>query len=98
MGRAGEQIPFHARIVTVADAYDAMRSDRIYRRGLIPEKIRAELIEGRGTQFDPALLDAFVELADSGVLDEVTERAKASLARAVELGLIGDDDEQTPDA
>ena len=97
-GRAGEQIPLHARIVTVADAYDAMRSDRIYRKGLAVGKIRAELIEGRGTQFDPALLDAFVELADSGVLDEVTERAKASLARAVELGLIGDDDEQTPDA
>lgn len=70
-GLAGEAIPLHARIVTVADAYDAMRSDRIYRKGLSPDVIRAELVNGRGTQFDPALLDVFLTLADGGALDEI---------------------------
>lgn len=70
-GLAGERIPLHARVVTVADAYDAMRSDRIYRKGLSPEVIRAELVNGRGAQFDPRLLDAFLSLADDGTLDEI---------------------------
>ena len=73
-GLAGEQIPLHARVVAVADAYDAMRSDRVYRKCLSTEKIRAELVRGRGRQFDPALLDAFLELADSGALDEIAAR------------------------
>ena len=88
-GRKGEEIPLHARIVSIADAYDAMRSDRIYRKGLDPETIRRELIRCRGTQFDPAMTDAFLELADSGELDVLTEKANAHLAQAVELGLIG---------
>ena len=86
-GRKGLEIPLHARIVTVADSYDAMRSDRIYRKGLPPERIRAELVQGRGTQFDPELLDAFLTLVDDGTLDTVTERANARLAESVELGL-----------
>ncbi len=89
-GRKGEEIPLHARVVAVADAYDAMRSDRIYRKGLAPDAIHAELVRGRGTQFDPALLDAFLVLADNGVLDEVTADANEQLAGAVELGLIED--------
>ena len=89
-GSRGEEIPLHARVVTVADSYDAMRSDRIYRKGLAPDAIRAELVRGRGTQFDPTLLDAFLALADNGVLDAVTEDANERLARAVELDLIGD--------
>ena len=88
-GRRGEEIPLHARVVTIADAYDAMRSDRIYRRGLAPVTIRAELEQGRGTQFDPALLTAFLELVDSGALDAVTASANAQLADAVELGILG---------
>ncbi len=78
-GRAGESIPFHARIVAIADAYDAMRSNRIYRKGLSPERIRAELVRGRGTQFDPVLLDAFLELVDSGEADAVTEKANHAI-------------------
>ena len=87
-GRAGEAIALHARVVSVADAYDAMRSDRIYRKGLAPDVIRAELLGGRGTQFDPALLDTFVSLADDGTLDAVCAQADAQLAHAVSLGLI----------
>ena len=51
-GRSGTDIPLHARVVSIADAYDAMRSDRIYRKGLAPEKIREELVQGSNTQFE----------------------------------------------
>lgn len=70
----GEEIPLHARLVAIADAYDAMRSDRIYRKGLAPDVIRSEMIKGRGTQFDPALLDHFLELLDTtDILDRIAE-------------------------
>ena len=65
-GLAGEDIPITARIVGLADAYDAMNSDRVYRPALKSEVIRMELIKGRGTQFDPELLDLFLKLWDSG--------------------------------
>ena len=70
-GLKGEEIPFHARIVTIADSYDAMSSDRVYRKGLKPSVIKNELIKGRGTQFDPALLDAFMEMFNSGMLEDM---------------------------
>jgi uncharacterized protein (TIGR00255 family) len=56
------------------DAYDAMRSDRIYRKGLPLETIRAEMIRARGTQFDPELLDAFLLLMDTEILNEIAEQ------------------------
>lgn len=58
-GLRGTDIPFNARIVCIADAYDAMSSDRIYRNALSGDVIRNELINGRDTQFDPELLDKF---------------------------------------
>ena len=70
-GLAGHDIPAHARIVSIADAYDAMHSDRIYRKGLGRDAIRAELEKGRGTQFDPEYLDVFMRLFESGRLDEL---------------------------
>ena len=45
-----------------------MNSDRIYRKALPPEVIRRELVKGRGTQFDPELLDVFLKLFDEGKL------------------------------
>lgn len=87
-GLKGESIPLHARVVSIADAYDAMRSDRIYRKGLSADIIRKELINGRGTQFDPNLLDVFIKLFDEGKLDEITTIANKQLAAAVDLGLI----------
>ncbi len=86
-GRKGLDIPLHARIVTIADSYDAMRSDRIYRKGLPGERIHAELVQGRGSQFDPELLDAFLELEADGELDRVTEEANRLVAQAAEVGL-----------
>ena len=67
-GLSGSDIPINARIVCISDAYDAMNSNRVYRNALNPASIRTELIGGRGTQFDPELLDAFVALFDSNEL------------------------------
>ena len=80
-GLPGERIPDHARIIAISDAYDAMRSDRVYRKGLSPEVIRQELVKGRGTQFDPAYLDAFLELFDGGELEALGREAEARRER-----------------
>lgn len=60
---AGRDIPLVARIVAVADVWDAMTSDRSYRIGFPPEVALGHIISGRGTHFDPRLVDAFVALA-----------------------------------
>jgi HD-GYP domain-containing protein (c-di-GMP phosphodiesterase class II) len=63
-GLAGEEIPLIARIVCCCDAYNAMTTDRPYRGALTHEAAVAELRAGRGTQFDPAVVDALLaELA-----------------------------------
>lgn len=59
-GLAGEAIPLGARILAVVDAYDAMTSDRPYRRGLPPGAARAELQREAGRQFDPRVVTAFL--------------------------------------
>lgn len=61
-GLQGEAIPLGARIIAVVDAFDAMTSERPYRRALPPAVVRAELKEGRGTQFDPRVVDALLDL------------------------------------
>jgi HD-GYP domain-containing protein (c-di-GMP phosphodiesterase class II) len=58
-GLKGEQIPLGARIIAVADAFDAMTSDRVYRAALPVDVAFAELAKGRGTQFDPQIVDVF---------------------------------------
>jgi putative nucleotidyltransferase with HDIG domain len=58
-GLQGERIPLGARIIAVADAFDAMTSDRVYRAALSKEVALAELRKGRGTQFDPQIVDLF---------------------------------------
>jgi len=67
-GLVGEEIPINARIVCIADSFDAMNSDRIYRKALSHDVIRKELVNGRGTQFDPDLLDVFLKLFDDNKL------------------------------
>ena len=63
-GLAGEDIPLEARILAVADAYEAMTSDRIYRSALPAEQARAELVRCAGTQFDKRVVDAFLTVLD----------------------------------
>jgi putative nucleotidyltransferase with HDIG domain len=60
----GEQIPIGARIFTVVDAYDAMRSARPYRDSMKREAAIAEIKKNSGTQFDPAVVDAFIKRID----------------------------------
>jgi len=59
-GLKGEAIPFEARIIAVADAYDAMTSERSYRAALGNEEAVAELKRGSGSQFDPGIVEVFV--------------------------------------
>lgn len=61
-GLKGEEIPFKARIISVADAYDAMTSKRSYRDALALEKVRDEIINGRGTQFFPEAADEMLKI------------------------------------
>ena len=63
-GLKGEDIPEMARIIGVADAYDAMASKRSYRDVLPQDVVRSELVKGRGTQFDPLLADVMISLMD----------------------------------
>ena len=64
--KSGDDIPLIARIIAVADAFDAMTSDRPYRKALPVEKALAELERCSGQQFDPAAVRAFVEAHDEG--------------------------------
>lgn len=57
-GLAGERIPLAARIIAVADTIDALSTERPYRVALGAAEVRAELVRGRGTQFDPRIVDA----------------------------------------
>ncbi len=70
-GLAGEQIPLHARMLAIADAYDAMTHDRPYRQALTKEQARAELRRCSGTQFDPHLLDIFLRVVLPQIEDSV---------------------------
>jgi putative nucleotidyltransferase with HDIG domain len=66
--RVGEDIPLESRIVAIADAVDAMRRPDGRRAGLALPEILAEVRNGRGTQFDPALVDAFTAIVERGEL------------------------------
>jgi putative two-component system response regulator len=67
-GLKGEQIPLGARIATVVDAFDAMVTDRPYRKGVTVAQAIEELKRNRGTQFDPNVVDALVSLYEAGQL------------------------------
>jgi len=66
-GLKGERIPLGARILAVADAFDAMTSDRPYRKALSREQAIAELRRCAGTQFDPRVVEVFVRLLEAGL-------------------------------
>jgi len=75
-GLAGEEIPRAARVIAVADAFDAMSSDRPYRGALPRATVLGELRRYAGVQFDPELAHAFAELVESGECD--TDAAPAA--------------------
>jgi ribonuclease P protein subunit RPR2 len=63
-GLAGDEIPLAARIFAIADSFDAMTSDRPYREALAVERALGEIKRGAGTQFDPEMVEVFVEMVD----------------------------------
>ena len=66
-GLAKEDIPEQARIIAVADAYDAMSSRRSY-RGIMPqEEVREEIVKGKSTQFDPVFADIMLQMIDEDI-------------------------------
>lgn len=75
-GMTGESIPLEGRVVAVADTFDAMTSNRPYRKGLDPEIAVAELEKGKGTQFDPVVVDALVACYRSGKLDAILQESQ----------------------
>ena len=74
-GLSGGDIPEEGRLMAVCDAFDAMTSTRIYRPALTLEKTLGILRDNSGTQFDPRMANAFLELVDSGVLDSAISRS-----------------------
>ena len=83
-GLKGEEIPLFARIIGVADAFDAMTSNRIYRNHMDTDYVLTEMERGRGTQFDPDALDAFLRLIDKKVinLEELYAQKRAEIQQA----------------
>ena len=73
-GLAGEDIPEAARIIAVADAYDAMTSNRSYRGVLPQEKVRQEIERGKGSQFDPKFADIMLQMIDDDVEYRMTDQ------------------------
>lgn len=92
-GLSGEKIPDIAKIIAVADAYDAMSSNRVYRRHLEKDKILRELQNGRGTQWDEKCTDAIIKLMVEDRLPkvnpdadtEVVQQATTILSRVIDL-------------
>ena len=70
----GEEIPLSARLMALADVYDALVSKRVYKAGFTHEDAVAEIVAGRGTQFDPDVVDAF--LAAEETFREISESYK----------------------
>lgn len=78
-GLEGEEIPEMARIIGIADAFDAMTANRVYRKQLDFDFVLSELEKGKGTQFDPYLVDIMLELIEDGEIsiEELYKGVKA---------------------
>ena len=77
-GLKGKEIPLAARIIGIADAFDAMTSNRVYRRAMSMDRVIEELKKGSGTQFDPELVDILLGLVNTGRIDvnQIAEQSK----------------------
>ena len=75
-GLAGESIPLVGRIIGVADAYDAMTSNRSYRSVMPQDKVRAEIERCKGTQFDPDIADIMIQMIDEDVNYQMCQRTE----------------------
>jgi HD-GYP domain-containing protein (c-di-GMP phosphodiesterase class II) len=98
LGIAGKDVPIEARVVTVADVWDALTSDRAYRKGWSASEALAHIEAGRGTHFDPKVVDAMVDLAaewgirrasEPGLPDEAWNAAQTCHQVEPESELVG---------
>ena len=104
-GISGESIPLLARIIAVADAYDAMSSNRIYRRHLSEERILHELETGSGTQWDARCTEALLRLIHEGRLPQVNidsdtemvQQATVILSRVIDAAGAANDTKSAAD-
>ena len=96
-GLAGNAIPVEGRICAIADVFDALTSDRVYRQAFQPDEARELMLQGRGTQFDADLLDLFVGLVRRRARDpasgghrhdgaDARDRARARVRSPRQLG------------
>ena len=67
--KTGEEIPLAARIISVADVYDSLTSDRPYRKAMSPFEVREILVKGAGTEFDPNVVEAFLTAFRKGDME-----------------------------
>lgn len=99
LGLKGEEIPLTARIICLADAYDAMTSNRVYRKHLQKEIVLEELKKCRGKQFDPQITDVFLEYLENGTEElpeeEETESTLADASSRLLQKIVIDQNRQT---
>jgi len=79
-GIAGDKIPLASRIIHIVDAYDAMTTTRSYRAGLAHEEAIRRIRQGSGEQFDPEIVDCFLQLDEEGVIANICDNAGESNA------------------
>jgi len=82
-GLKGEEIPIEGRAVAVGDTFDAITSNRPYRKGLDPEKAIQIIEEGKGTQFDPECADALIRCYRNGKIDRILQDYHKSSERSI---------------
>lgn len=87
---AGTDIPEEARIIAVADAYDAMTSDRSYRSGMAQKKVRSIIEEGKGTQWDPHFADIMIDMIDHDYDYKMRGSTGSDILGVVSLSLLLD--------
>ncbi len=75
-GLTGDKIPEYAKIISVADAYDAMTSNRSYRSSMPQKQVRAEIEKQKGSQFDPTVADKMLEIIDADVDYQLREKTE----------------------
>ena len=82
-GLSGDEIPLEGRVVAVADAFDALTSNRPYRKGLDPDVAIGEIVKGKGTQFDAAVVDALLAVYRAGKIDRILQDYLAKDAKSI---------------
>ena len=84
-GLAGESIPLAARLMAVADVYDALISERVYKRAMPHDQAVGIIFQGRGSHFDPDLVDAFIEIQfDIQAIAQRFADSEAALQKKIE--------------